>query len=134
MCVVGRAVCQADRRSAGGRPEESPLPSPARIRGTIASVVDRPADLRALRDVHKALADVNRLRIIRRLADGAATVGDLVETVGLSQPLVSWHIARLRAAGIVETRRSGRETRIAIRAGAFSELAARERELLGVEG
>lgn len=124
----------APSRSAGGRPEESPLPSPARIRGTIASVVDRPADLRALRDVHKALADVNRLRIIRRLADGAATVGDLVDTVGLSQPLVSWHIARLRAAGIVETRRSGRETRIAIRAGAFSELAARERELLGVEG
>ena len=61
-------------------------------------------------------------------------MGDLVETVGLSQPLVSWHISRLRAAGIVETRRNGRETRIAIRAGAFNELAARERELLGVEG
>lgn len=116
------------------RPKEPPLPSPARIRSTIASVVDQPADLRALRDVHKALADVNRLRIIRRLAGGAATVGDLVETVGLSQPLVSWHISRLRAAGIVETRRNGRETRIAIRAGAFAELAARERELLGVEG
>ncbi len=109
------------------------MPSPARIRGTIASVVDQPADLRALRDVHKALADVNRLRMIRRLAAGAATVGDLAETVGLSQPLVSWHVSRLRAAGIVETRRTGRETRIAIRAGAFSELAVRERELLGVE-
>ena len=114
--------------------EEPPLPSPVRIRGTIASVVDQPVDLRALRNIHKALADINRLRIIRRLASGAATVGDLVETVGLSQPLVSWHISRLRAAGIVETRRNGRETRIAIRAGAFSELAARERELLGVEG
>ncbi len=109
------------------------MPSPARIRGTIASVVDQPADLRALRDVHKALADVNRLRMIRRLAAGAATVGGLAETVGLSQPLVSWHVSRLRAAGIVETRRTGRETRIAIRAGAFSELAVRERELLGVE-
>jgi len=114
--------------------EEPPLASPVRIRGTIASVVDQPVDLRALRDIHKALADINRLRIIRRLASGAATVGDLAETVGLSQPLVSWHISRLRAAGIVETRRNGRETRIAIRAGAFSELAARERELLGVEG
>ena len=115
------------------RPEEAALPSPARIRGTIASVVDQPVDLRALRDVHKALADVNRLRLIRRLAAGAATVGDLVETVGLSQPLVSWHVSRLRAAGLVETRRDGRETRIAIRTGAFAELAARERELLGVE-
>ena len=96
--------------------------------------MDQPTDLRALRDAHRALADVNRLRIIRRLAAGAASVSDLVETVGLSQPLVSWHISRLRAAGIVETRRNGRETRVAIRPGAFRELAARERELLGVEG
>jgi len=109
------------------------LPSPARIRGTIAAVVDQPAELRELRDVHKALADVNRLRMIRRLTRGPATVGDLTETVGLSQPLVSWHVSRLRAAGIVETRRNGRETLIALRPGAFSELAARERELLGVE-
>jgi DNA-binding transcriptional ArsR family regulator len=109
------------------------LSSPARIRGTIASVVDQPVELRALRDVHKALADVNRLRMIRRLTDGPATVGDLTETVGLSQPLVSWHVSRLRAAGIVETRRIGRETLIALRPGAFSELVARERELLGVE-
>jgi len=86
-----------------------------------------------LRDVHKALADVNRLRMIRRLTGGPVTVGDLTETVGLSQPLVSWHVSRLRAAGIVETRRNGRETLIALRPGAFSELAASERELLGVE-
>ena len=83
--------------------------------------------------MHKALADVNRLRMIRRLTDGPATVGDLTETVGLSQPLVSWHVSRLRAAGIVETRRNGRETLIALRPDAFSELVARERELLGVE-
>jgi ArsR family transcriptional regulator len=114
--------------------EDPPLPSPGRIRRSIASVVDQPTDLRALRDAHRALADVNRLRIIRRLAAGAASVSDLVETVGLSQPLVSWHISRLRAAGIVETRRNGRETRVAIRPEAFRELAARERELLGVEG
>jgi DNA-binding transcriptional ArsR family regulator len=115
-------------------PGRSPvLPTPARIRGTIASVVDQPVELRELRDVHKALADVNRLRMIRRLTGGPATVGDLTETVGLSQPLVSWHVSRLRAAGIVETRRNGRETLIALRPGAFSELAERERELLGVE-
>jgi DNA-binding transcriptional ArsR family regulator len=72
--------------------------------------------------------------MIRRLASGAVTVGDLAATVGLSQPLVSWHVSRLRAAGIVETRRRGGEPRIAIREGVFSELAARERELLGVEG
>jgi len=118
--------------SIGSYVKEIPLASPARIRGTIASVVDQPAELRALRDSHKALADVNRLRMIQRLAGGPCTVGDLTETVGLSQPLVSWHLSRLRAAGLVETSRNGRETVVALRIGAFDELAARERALLGV--
>ena len=47
-------------------------PSPARIRSTVASVVDQPDDLRQIRLFHQALADVNRLRIVRRLADGPA--------------------------------------------------------------
>ena len=51
------------------------------------------------------MADVNRLRIVRRLAVGDATVAELTAHVGLSQPLVSWHLGRLRAAGVVETRR-----------------------------
>src|SRR5919112_4211886 len=83
-------------------------PSPARVRSTIANAVLQPDELRELRLVHKALADVNRLRIVRRLAVAEATVTDLVAQVGLSQPLVSWHVGRLRAAGLVTTRRSGR--------------------------
>jgi DNA-binding transcriptional ArsR family regulator len=94
--------------------------------------VDQPDDLRELRLFHKALADVNRLRIVRRLAGGPATVRDLIEHVGLSQPLVSWHLGRLRAAGLVATRRSGRETVCSLRPEAFDEQAARERELLGL--
>ncbi|MEO8437941.1 MAG: metalloregulator ArsR/SmtB family transcription factor [Chloroflexota bacterium] len=77
------------------------------------------------------MADVNRLRIVRRLADGEATVAELIAHVGLSQPLVSWHLGRLRAAGVVETRRQGRETVCRLRAEAFSEFAARERAVLG---
>jgi len=107
------------------------LPSPAHIRSTVAAIVDQPEDLRELRIFHKALADVNRLRIVRRLAAGPATVGDLIETVGLSQPLVSWHVSKLRAAGVVETRRAGREVLCHLRTGKFDEIAARERELLG---
>ena len=80
------------------------MPSPAHIRSTVATIVDQPDDLRELRVFHKALADVNRLRMVKRLAEGPATVGELIETVGLSQPLVSWHIGRLKAAGVVETR------------------------------
>ena len=114
------------------RPSETPLPSPARIRSTLATIVDQPDELRELRIVHKALADVNRLRIVRRLAGGDASVRDLIEEVGLSQPLVSWHVGRLRAAGLVETRRNGRETLCRLRHEAFEAFAGRERAILGL--
>jgi len=108
------------------------LPSPAHFRGTVATIVDQPDDLRELRVFHKALADVNRLRIVKRLAQGPATVGDLIDTVGLSQPLVSWHVGRLKVAGIVETKRAGREVLCQLRPNVFDEVALRERILLGI--
>lgn len=57
---------------------------------------------------------------------------ELIEHVGLSQPLVSWHLGKLRAAGLVATRRNGRETLCSLRAEAFEEAVARERILLGL--
>jgi ArsR family transcriptional regulator len=95
-------------------------------------VVDQPDDLRQIRLFHKALADVNRLRIIQRLANASATVTELIDHVGLSQPLVSWHLGKLRASGIVTTRRIGRETICSLRPEAFTEAAVRERGLLGM--
>ena len=59
-------------------------PSPARVRGTIAAAVAQPEDLRQLRAFHKVMADVNRLRIVRRLAQSEATVAELIAHVGLS--------------------------------------------------
>jgi DNA-binding transcriptional ArsR family regulator len=109
-----------------------PVPTPARFRSTLASIVLQPDDLRELRAFHKALADVNRLRIVRRLAEGEASVADLIAHVGLSQPLVSHHLKRLRVAGLVETRRVGRETICTLRPEAFGEVAARERAILGI--
>ena len=88
--------------------------------------------MRELRLVHKALADVNRLRIVRRLAAGEATVAELVSQVGLSQPLVSWHVGRLRAAGLVMTRRSGRETFCRLLPEAFQAFAGRQAAILGI--
>jgi ArsR family transcriptional regulator len=108
------------------------VPTPARIRSTIASIVLPPEDLRELRTFHKALADVNRLRIVRRLAHGEASVAELIAHVGLSQPLVSHHLKRLRVAGLVETRRVGRETICTLRPDAFGEVAQRERAILGI--
>lgn len=108
-------------------------PTPARIRSTFAAAVDQPDDLRELRRVHKVLADVNRLRIIRVLAQGPTTVTELVEAVGLSQPLVSWHLSKLREVGLVSARRSGRETIHTLETEAFAMFATRQERALGLE-
>jgi ArsR family transcriptional regulator, arsenate/arsenite/antimonite-responsive transcriptional repressor len=105
-------------------------PSPARIRSTIANAVVQPDDLRELRRFHKTLADVNRLRICRVLADRPATVTELIEAVGLSQPLVSWHLGKLREVGLVTARRNGRETVHTIVPEAFAQFADRQARAL----
>ena len=69
---------------------------------------------------------------MRRLAAGEATVTELVAQVGLSQPLVSWHVGRLRAAGLVTTRRSGRETFCRLLPEAFERFAERQAAILGL--
>ena len=85
------------------------MPTPARIRTTLATVTAAPEELRELRTFHKALADVTRLRILRRLTEAPATVTELIEHVDLSQPLVSWHLRTLRSVGFIETSRDARE-------------------------
>ncbi len=109
------------------------MPSPARIRSTIATITGPPQDLKGVALVHKALADPTRLRILQRLAQGDGTVSDLMRHVDLSQPLVSWHLRRLRAAGLVQTRRQGRETICSLGREALLRFHEQEIALLGLE-
>lgn len=51
------------------------------------------------------MANSKRLLILCRLAEGEASVGQLQSFVGLSQSALSQHLGRLRAAGMVATRR-----------------------------
>ena len=53
----------------------------------------------------KALSNEKRLLILCQLSDGEKSVGRLAELVGLKQSPLSQHLARLRAEGLVETRR-----------------------------
>src|SRR3712207_6434136 len=103
------------------------MPSPARIRSTLATITAPPDELREMAVYHKALADPTRLRILQRLADGPATVTELIDHVDLSQPLVSWHLRRLKAAGLIETQRRGREVVSTISRDALNRFQARER-------
>ncbi len=60
-----------------------------------------------LEGLFKALADVSRLRILGLLLAGEVCVCDIHESLKLPQPTVSRHLAYLRRAGLVQTRRSG---------------------------
>jgi len=62
-------------------------------------------------EVLKTLASPRRIEMLHVLARGPIEVGRLAEIVGASQPNVSQHLAVLRAAGIVEAERDGREVR-----------------------
>lgn len=56
----------------------------------------------------RALGDPTRLRVIHALAGGTRCVCDLREHLDIRGPLLSHHLAVLRDAGLVTTRRRGR--------------------------
>ena len=67
-------------------------------------------ELREIARYFYALKDRLRLRILVALADvGEMTVTELSRALRISQPLVSFHLRPLRALGLVEVRRAGRE-------------------------
>jgi ArsR family transcriptional regulator, arsenate/arsenite/antimonite-responsive transcriptional repressor len=55
----------------------------------------------------KALADATRLRILGLLLTGEVCVCHIHESLRIPQPKASRHLAYLRRAGLVETRRDG---------------------------
>jgi ArsR family transcriptional regulator, virulence genes transcriptional regulator len=71
--------------------------------------IDRMVD-NAMRasDFLKALAHESRLMILCILAEGEKSVGELEHLLELRQPTVSQQLSRLRADGLVSTRRSGK--------------------------
>jgi DNA-binding transcriptional ArsR family regulator len=63
--------------------------------------------LERIAETLKALADPTRLRLLHTLEDGELRVTDLLAVVGTTQANVSKHLAVLRQAGLVATRRDG---------------------------
>src|SRR6266699_577415 len=61
----------------------------------------------AMETLFKALADATRLRILGLLLTGEVCVCHIHESLKITQPKASRHLAYLRRAGLVETRRDG---------------------------
>ena len=64
--------------------------------------------LMELEKLFLALSDKTRLRLLSLMADGEVPVGYLADKLGESQPKISRHLAYLRSAGLVTTRREGK--------------------------
>ncbi|HLL65601.1 MAG TPA: metalloregulator ArsR/SmtB family transcription factor [Micromonosporaceae bacterium] len=62
----------------------------------------------------KALAAPLRIRIVTELAIRERCVHELVDALGVAQPLVSQHLRVLRGAGVVIGTRRGREITYAL--------------------
>ena len=61
--------------------------------------------------IFAALSDRSRRAMLVRLRSGAATVTELTELTGLSQPAVSKHLKVLQAAGLVSAHRDAQRIR-----------------------
>jgi DNA-binding transcriptional ArsR family regulator len=59
-------------------------------------------------DAFNAVAEASRRDLLDALGAEEATVGELVEQLGLSQPQVSKHLGVLRAVDLVQVRVDGR--------------------------
>ena len=55
-----------------------------------------------------ALSDKTRIKLIDLMSEGEVSVNYLCESLGVSQPKVSRHLAYLRTMGMVNTRRDGK--------------------------
>ncbi len=67
-----------------------------------------PASVALVESRLEALAHPMRIRMCRYLARTAYTTGELAAALGISAPEVSRHLAVLKKAGLLQTRRRGR--------------------------
>ena len=73
------------------------------------TVSKKQRQVRSLAQMFRAMGDPTRLQILVLLADGESNVTGLCQRLEMPQPTVSHHLGLLRAAQLVEARRSGKE-------------------------
>ncbi|MGH3785160.1 MAG: ArsR/SmtB family transcription factor [Pseudonocardiaceae bacterium] len=86
-----------DDEHSPGRPP--PAPAATRPRATLV----------AAGELLRALSAPVRIAIVLQLRDSERCVHELVDALGVTQPLISQHLRVLKAAGVVDGERHGRE-------------------------
>jgi DNA-binding transcriptional ArsR family regulator len=70
----------------------------------------------------KVLSHSDRLLILCHLAEGEQSVGELVDTLQISQSALSQHLARMRSERLVETRRESQSVYYSLKEGEVSRV------------
>src|SRR3954453_10405176 len=73
-------------------------------------------------EVFEAIAQPTRREILRLLAGGERTAGDVVSHFSLSQPAISQHLKVLRETGLVNERREGTRRLYSVRPEGMADL------------
>ncbi len=110
--ATGQASAHAPRTNDAATPGPG-LPSPVEEvhddRGVPPTPTHSTEVLTAAGDLLRSLAAPVRIAIVLQLRDSARCVHELVEALGVAQPLISQHLRVLKATGVVYGERHGRE-------------------------
>jgi DNA-binding transcriptional ArsR family regulator len=87
-----------------------------------------------MHEVFKALADPSRREILRLLAGGEKSAGDLARHFDLSKPSVSHHFAVLKDADLVRSRREGQTIIYALNTTVVQDALTWFSDLIGMKG
>lgn len=107
---AGPARSSPHRSSADGQADnaEEHVHSPERQPAQPAPVLDQ-RTLAEAGELLRALAAPVRIAIVLQLREAERCVHELVETLHVTQPLISQHLRVLKSAGVVNSERHGRE-------------------------
>ncbi len=75
-------------------------------------------------NIHEALAEPNRRRIVELVGERERTAGELVEALRISQPGASKHLRVLRDAGLVSVRKDAQRRLYRLKPDKLAELDA----------
>jgi ArsR family transcriptional regulator len=100
--------------------------SPAECCGPVAAPGISVEQAEDLSFVFKALADPHRVRILNLLAnaDEPVCVCEFMPLLGLAQPTVSFHLAKLHRAGLLDREQRGTWAYYSLNRSALSRVAA----------
>lgn len=85
-------------------------------------------------EVFKALSDPTRREILRILAGGERTAGELAEPFAMTKPSMSHHFAVLKEADLIRSRREGQQIFYALNTTVLEDVMTLLWDLFGTNG